>query len=377
MKKNGRAALLAACLLSVGALASCGSDEPSSNATTPAATDGGGGGGGETCATKTKVKMTLQWVAQAQFAGNFAALDQGYYDEACIELELQPGGPDINAVQLLLTGDTDLAGWQFGAVLTARAEGADVISIGQVFERSGYQLLSFADKGIEKAEDFKGKTVGLWGGFQASFSAAAGKHGLNIDSDVTIFNQGFDMLALLNGEIDLASAMSYNEYAQALAGANGRELRVFDFNADGTATLQDTIATTRGWVEKNPDVATAFLKATMKGWIYCRDNPDKCVDIVLKAGPALQQNYQVWQMNEVNKLIWPSTNGLFSLTQGMFDQTHSILLDNGVITGAQQYADAVDMSYRDKAAAELAEEDLLGAGFTPQELDPTALFAAG
>jgi NitT/TauT family transport system substrate-binding protein len=378
MRKTGRAAVIAACVLSVAALASCSSDESSDGGktTTPAATDGGGGGG-ETCTTKTKVKMTLQWVAQAQFAGNFAALDQGYYDEACIELELQPGGPDINAVQLLLTGDTDLAGWQFGAVLTARAEGADVISIGQVFERSGYQLLSFADKGIETAEDFKGKTVGLWGGFQASFSAAAGKHGLNIDSDVTIYNQGFDMLALLNGEIDLASAMSYNEYAQALAGANGRELRVFDFNEDGTAALQDTIATTRGWVEKNPEVATAFLKATMKGWIYCRDNPDKCVDIVLKAGPALQENYQVWQMNEVNKLLWPSTNGLFSLTQAMFDQTHAILLDNGVIPEAQQYADAVDMSFRDAAAKELADEDLMGADFKAQELDPKALFAGG
>ena len=233
----------------------------------------------------------------------------------------------------------------------------------------------FRSKNINTAEDFKGKTVGLWGGFQASFSAAAGKHGLDIDKDVTIFNQGFDMLALLNGEIDLASAMSYNEYAQALAGAKGRELKVFDFNADGTATLQDTIATTRDWVKKNPEVAKNFLKATMKGWIYCRDNPDKCVDIVLKAGPALQKNYQQWQMNEVNKLIWPSTNGLFALTQGMFDQTDKILLDNGVIKSAQNYADAVDMSFRDAAAKELANEDLNGSGFKAQELDPKVLFA--
>jgi NitT/TauT family transport system substrate-binding protein len=378
MKKRGRIGVAITCLLGVAALVSCGDDskdDSSSGGATETTAAAGGGGGG--CAEVTKVKMTLQWVAQAQFAGNFAALDQGYYKDACIDLELQPGGPDINAVQLLLTGDTDLAGWQFGAVLTARAEGADVISIGQVFERSGYQLLSFADKGIETAEDFKGKTVGLWGGFQASFSAAAGKHGLDIDKDVTIYNQGFDMLALLNEEIDLASAMSYNEYAQALAGAKGRELRVFDFNEDGTATLQDTIATTRGWVDKNPEVAKNFLKATMKGWMYCRDNPDACVDIVLKAGPALQKNYQVWQMNEVNKLIWPSTYGLFNLSQEMFDQTSKILVDNGVVKEAAAYADAVDMSFRDKAIAELTDADLMGKDFKAQELDPTTLFAEG
>ena len=67
----------------------------------------------------------------------------------------------------------------------------------------------------------------------------------------------------------------------------------------------------------------------------------------------------------------------FSLTQAMFDQTHAILLDNGVIPEAQQYADAVDMSFRDAAAKELADEDLMGADFKAQELDPKALFAGG
>lgn len=375
MARRGRTSFITACVVGALALAACGGDDETTSTTAAGETGASTGDGG--CAEVTKVKMTLQWVAQAQFAGNFAALDQGYYDEYCIELELQPGGPDINAVQLLLTGDTDVAGWQFGAVMTSRAEGADVISIGQVFERSGYQLLSFADKGIETAEDFRGRTVGLWGGFQASFSATAGKYGLDIDSDVTVFNQGFDMLALLNEDIDLASAMSYNEYAQALAGAGGRELRVYDFNADGTATLQDTLATTRGWVDKNPEVAKNFLKATMRGWVYCRDNPDACVDIVLKAGPALQENFQVWQMNEVNRLIWPSTYGLLNLNQEMFDQTASILLDNAVITKAQNYSDVVDMSFRDAAAAELADEDLKGGSFKPQELDPNELFAEG
>jgi NitT/TauT family transport system substrate-binding protein len=378
MVRRGRTGLLAVGVVGALALAACGGDDEAASTTAvPETSASGGGGGGGECAETTKVKMTLQWVAQAQFAGNFAALDQGYYADACIDLELQPGGPDINAVQLLLTGDTDVAGWAFGNVLTARADGADVISIGQVFERSGYQLLSFADKGIEKVEDFKGKTVGLWGGFQPSFSAAAGKYGLEQDTDYTVFNQGFDMLALLNEEIDLASAMSYNEYAQALAGAEGRELRVFDFNAEGTATLQDTIATTRKWADENPEVAKNFIKATMKGWIYCRDNPGSCVDIVLKAGPALQENYQVWQMNEVNRLIWPSTNGLFNLTEAMYDQTHAILLDYGVITNSVAYADAVDMSFREKAVAELTDEDLSASGFTAEVLDPVELFAGG
>jgi NitT/TauT family transport system substrate-binding protein len=115
----------------------------------------------------------------------------------------------------------------------------------------------------------------------------------------------------------------------------------------------------------------------MKGWMYCRDNPDACVQIVLKNGSALQENYQTWQMNEVNKLMWPSTNGLFALTQGMFDQSAGILFESGVIKTKAVYSDVVDTSFRDAAAAELASEDLNGSSFAPQTLDPAVLFAGG
>jgi NitT/TauT family transport system substrate-binding protein len=360
--------------LGIAGMSSCGSSSDSTTADTATADTTASA---EACTTLTPVKITLQWVTQAQFAGNFAAQDQGFYEDACIDLQIQPGGPDINPVQLLLTGDTDLVGVQFGAVLTARDEGADVITIGQVFERSAFSLLSFTDKGINAPEDVKGKKVALWGGFVPSFSAMAGKHGLVQDKDFTTVNQGFDVLPLLNDEVDMISAMRYNEYAQALAGAKGREITLFDFGADGTSVMEDTIATTREWVTANPDVVKNYLKATMKGWMYCRDNPDACVQIVLKNGSALQENFQTWQMNEVNKLMWPSTNGLFALTQGMFDQSAGILFESGVIKTKAVYSDVVDTSVRDAAAAELASEDLNGSSFAPQTLDPAVLFAGG
>lgn len=103
--------LLAGGVLGLTVLAACGSSDDAS-------TDDA-----ETCTETTTVKITLQWVVQAQFAGNFVAKDLGYYDQECIDLQIQPGGPDINAVQLLLTGDTDLAGIQFGSVLTSREAG--------------------------------------------------------------------------------------------------------------------------------------------------------------------------------------------------------------------------------------------------------------
>ena len=50
-----------------------------------------------------------------------------------------------------------------------------------------------------------------------------------------------------------------------------------------------------------------FLKASFQGWIYCRDHWKQCVNITLQAGPTLPKGHQTWQMNEINKLVWPAT----------------------------------------------------------------------
>ncbi len=94
-------------------------------------------------------------------------------------------------------------------------------------------------------------------------------------------------------------------------------------------------------------MTAAFLRATTKGWIYCRDHAAECVQIVLKNGTALPENYQTWQMNEINKLIWPSTNGFMVLTPAMFQQTADILLKYGVIKAAATPS-SYDMSYLER-----------------------------
>ena len=89
--------------------------------------------------------------------------------------------------------------------------------------------------------------------------------------------------------------------------------------AVGTAMLQDQIFARDTWLKTgdNADIATKFLQASFKGWIYCRDNPQKCVDIVLAKGSQLGASHQAWQMNEINALIWPSPNGIGLLDKAL------------------------------------------------------------
>jgi NitT/TauT family transport system substrate-binding protein len=347
-------------------LAACSSGSPSSGTASAGAVS--------TRKGSRKLKITLQWVTQAQFAGVYVAKEKGYFDAEDIDLTIQPGGPDVNNLQLLIAGSTDLAWQSFGNVLTARDTGADLVNIGQVHERSGERLVYFSDRPeLGDPKNWPGKKVSLWTGFSAPFSATCAKYGVALSS-VNVSVEGFDMTNFIKASVDLADAMTYNEYAQALSGAQGRPLSLVDFNQLGTAVLEDCIVAKSDWLQGNRDLATSFLKALIKGWVYARDNVAEAVQIVLKNGTALPLKFQTWQLNEINKLMWPSSDGAFNVSQALITQSEDILYTYKVIKH-KPAPEAVDLSYRDAAVAQLPGVDLTGASFKPLDLDPKTYFS--
>jgi NitT/TauT family transport system substrate-binding protein len=299
-----------------------------------------------TGAALTPVKFQLQWVAQAQFAGYYAALDQGYYRDEGLDVSFLLGGPQIDNIQVVAAGGADIGTGWLPKMLQSRENGTDVVAIGQIFQRSGTRMAAFKDKNITKPADFAGKKVGSWlGGNEPELFAAMTKVGLEPTTE-NIIKQNFDMSGLLQGDLDVAQAMIYNEYAQVLEAKNPdtgelykpEDLVVIDFNdpAVGTAMLQDQIFTRDSWLKEagHEDVATKFLKASFRGWVYCRDNFQPCVDIVLKNGSQLGASHQAWQLNEVNGLIWPSPNGIGILDKADWDRTIDIATTYKVLKAA-------------------------------------------
>ena len=122
------------------------------------------------------IKIVLQWVIQAQFAGYFAALDNGFYDDENLNVEIQSGGPDILPVQLVAAGGAELAVQPFAILLSARDQGIDVVAVAQVFERSAYRLVSWTDSNIMSPEDWAGLKIGVWAGHEM-VSATINKFG--------------------------------------------------------------------------------------------------------------------------------------------------------------------------------------------------------
>jgi NitT/TauT family transport system substrate-binding protein len=199
---------------------------------------------------------------------------------------------------------------------------------------------------------------------------------------VTIVQQPFDMSLLINGEVDAAQAMTYNEYAQVLEQINPdtgelfqpEDLNVIDFNEVGTAMLQDHIFVNAEWLaeEGNEDIAVSFLKASFRGWAHCRNNFEECVEVVLDNGSTLGESHQAWQLNEINKLIWPSEAGIGIMDEALWEQTVAVALEAEIIT-EEPAEGAYRSDLAQQALDELAEEypdlDLTGEEFEPVEVE--------
>lgn len=320
------------------ALAACGSQQtPTGGATTGGATTAPAAGG-----AKDKVTLQLKWVAQAQFAGYYAAKEKGFYDAENLDVTIRPGGPDINPTQVVAGGQAQFGLDWLPSTLANRDKNVPLVNIAQVFQYSGMRELSWKDGNIATPADLKGKKVAVWlGGNEFELFATLAKYNIDKDKDVTIVKQPFDMNLLLNREVDAAAAMTYNEYYQVLsAGHKPEELNVIDFNKEGTAMLEDGIFTTEDFLKdaKNKEIAARFLRASFKGWEFCRDNAAECVKIVLKqdATGVMKEDAQKWQMDEINKLIWPlpacaQGKGIGYMCPEQFKQTADIALKYGVI----------------------------------------------
>ena len=370
MRRTLRAAAVGAALTLLAAGCGGSSDE-----------DTAGGGGSS---SPTKVKLQLQWVTQAQFAGYFAALDQGYFRDEGLDVEILEGGVDIVPQTVLAQGQADFAVAWVPKALASREQGAQITDVGQVFQRSGTLQVSFKDKGIDGPADLRGKKVGNWG-FGNEFELFAGMTNAGLDpaKDVTLVQQQFDMQALLKGDIDAAQAMTYNEYAQVLEAKNPKtgklyqpsELTAVNWNDVGTAMLQDAVWASTERLESDTayqDTTVKFLTGALKGWAFCRDNAQKCRDIVVANGSKLGASHQLWQMNEINKLIWPSPGKVGVIDQTAWNKTVEIALktknaEGKTVLSKQPEGTAHTNDYVQKAVDKLSSQgvDVTGSSFKP------------
>ncbi|MBK5941126.1 hypothetical protein CCR96_18075 [Halochromatium roseum] len=268
--------------------------------------------GSDATAPLTPLRLMLAWQPQAQFAGYYVALEQGFYREAGIELTILSADRGRSALAALRAGEVDLAVVWLAAAIRARAEGTPLVNVAQLLPRSSVVLIARVSSGVQRLSDLGGRRVGVWRGDAAlPVEALLRKQNLEVER----VPQSTTINLFLRGGVEAMSGMLYNEYHWLIdAGLEPEEVMVFplaehgiDFPEDGLYVLEQTRR------EKSAVIA-AFVAATRRGWQQAFADPEGALDIVLRRQRAeyvpANRSHQRWMLEQIRAVMGePGENG--------------------------------------------------------------------
>jgi NitT/TauT family transport system substrate-binding protein len=297
-----------------------------------------------------KLTLQLKWLPQSQFMGYYVAAAKGYYKDEGIDIELLPGGSDIIPEQQVYNGAADIGITWVSTLAKYQSQGWDLVHMAQIFQKSGLLLVSKKTAGINTPADLKGKKVANWfGGNEYEIYALLEKNMLDKEKDLSLVQQDFTMNQLLKGEVDAASAMTYNEYGLLLeSGLKDSDLSVIDMNNESVAMLEDCLFVKSDWITSHEDLFVRFLRASIKGWADACSDPEAAGKIVYEADKSVSLEHQVYMAKEVAKLTAPE--GFDPANIGKTDmaaikQTTDLAFKYGLLT---KEADISDKTFNTK-----------------------------
>ncbi|GMA28473.1 ABC transporter substrate-binding protein [Arenivirga flava] len=289
--------------------------------------------------------LQLSWIKNEEFAGEYIADSEGYFDEAGFgDVTLVPG-PSTGVAELL-SGSADIALSDSVAVGSAIAnEGAPVKIIGATFQANPFTVLSLADGGnIATPEDLIGKRIGVQDSNLALFNALLAANDID-PADLTIVPVQYDPAPLTNGEVDGFVAYITNEAITVeMAGMATTNLPFAD---NGLPFVAETVTVTDEKIANDRELLKAFLVAEIKGWTDAVADPQKGADLALEEyGTELDLDpAKTLAGSEAQNLLVVSDetveNGLFTISEALQSTTIESLAGAGIDIDA---ADIFDLS---------------------------------
>jgi len=282
-----------------------------------------------------KIRFRLQWFPQAQFAGYIVANALGYYAQRGLDVEVRPAGPDLKPQMAVAAGTDDIAVGVSNQVIAARSNGVPLVIIAQLFQDSANRYVLKKKNAIGSLTDLRGRKVGLWlGGDEAEFVAMLKTVGMTLN-DVVVVPEGFSVTPFLHDEYVLSQVTTYNELIQIQdQGYGDDKLQVLSPGSYEAAIVSDMVFTTEQFLKNHRDASRKFLEASLEGWLYCIENPDEAVDIVLKSNPELRREHQTKQLRAVLGLIWSGearTKGIGYMDAAYYRTAEKVLFGSGQI----------------------------------------------
>lgn len=226
----------------------------------------------------TKLRLQLQWFDQAQFIGFYVASHKLYYKDKGLQVDIIPGGFNINPIMKVRMGDADIGITTADQLLLQRAEGHDIKAIGNVFNKSIACFISRKELNIHSPQDLIGKKVGVYRGFDTEniLMSILNKH--SIDKNQLNIRDAGHFSAFITNEIDVFPSYLINE--PILAEDKGISINILYPDDFGVQFYSDTIFVSGDFLNANRDILKRFLHASAEGWAYAERNPEEALQIM-------------------------------------------------------------------------------------------------
>ncbi len=296
-----------------------------------------------------KVSLRLKWLAQAQFAGFYVAKAKGFYDQAGLDLTINPGGPNLNVETLVASGN-DTFGLAGGTetVLLAREKGLPLVCIGVTVQKTPFTYVAYKDSGITKVQDFAGKKVATWfTGTQYTLYSMLASAGVK-QTDLTIVPQSGSMAPFVEKQFDVAAATYYNELNTLKEQGLGDKLVLIKPDDYGVVVQQDTVLVSEKYRNEKPQQVQAFMNATVKGWKYALQNKKEAIDIIMAASPSLNRPHQEAMLDEFEKLVKAGkggTDGILAIDLPTVEKMQTQLVGYKALKAPADLSKAYDPSF--------------------------------
>lgn len=293
----------------------------------------------------TKVSIRLQWYPTAQFAGMYLAQAKGYYKARGVEVDLLPGGPNINAVALVGNGTEPFGVWTADSILAAQSKGMPVTIVAAIYRKDPNVLMVKAESPIQSPKDFIGKTVTTVRGrsTETLLMALLDREGIAADS-VNIEPFPFSIQSFLDGKVDVSAAYVYDHVYQARK--HGQQVRVFDYSNFGLNFYSDCLIVNNDYAKKHPDVVSSVVQATVQGWNDALSSPDEAVTALLSVDSGLDPEAQLFMIKESEVLIRPAGDSAIGVAriEDMVNMA-DVLKKQGLLPPAFDPSHSFDNSY--------------------------------
>ncbi len=296
----------------------------------------------------TPITLQLGWTHSAQFAGYYAAVENGDYANEGIEVTFVEGGPGVDGTNSVVSGEVQFGLASGHNLLAAREEGKSVRAIATIYRRSPFIFFSLADSGITRPEDFVGKTIQIRGRARVTLLKMMDNVGIAPELYEEDADAGTDDLFL--GEVDVATGWVTVDVLEAKRA--GIELNIIYPDDYGVHFNSDNIFSTDDFLAANPDLVARFLRATFNGWRYAIENPDEAASLVEAYNPEADISLETDSLIASVPFIHTGEDQIGWMRPEIWKAMYDILMEQGLLDESYNVEDVYTMEFLERVYGE-------------------------